>query len=474
MTPACHLHRYSSRSDRFLYLLYIFCLPLGRVFIRPEGLPTTLTVMPLSSIIMLIGVAALCLRRGKLPFTPRLGFFYALYAFMVIYSLVAAFIVSTDTPVSHNTSVILAPLENIVLYFVVLLSLFYNYYFLSYVYPVQRLFPIFDASCVMVIAMGYIQLGALLGAGALVSLYSFLGGILAVMPLDILIRMERGVTCFGAEPSSMALYCFILIPYMIASVRLQKRRRTGHIVLLAMLLPLLVSSNSSSVIILLCMTGISSFIYFFKKRLIKWIIAGAFVTGAIVTSMYAIDAPQSISKNMSTDEKSFEYITYGKIVDRKNYSTMMRSSTLAVNMKLFYTYPVTGVGLGVQGVFYNQYVPSWTKRSNEVKTLMKSSSPLSNGGGSFFPIMLSSFGIIGIIVFTIFLLKYRKSASSSVISSDMMVRCIWNVSIPTIILALWYVASPKLNESMIFIISLAVITAARSNSGPIELNTYRR
>ncbi len=123
MTPACHLHRYSSRSDRFLYLLYIFCLPLGRVFIRPEGLPTTLTVMPLSSIIMLIGVAALCLRRGKLPFTPRLGFFYALYAFMVIYSLVAAFIVSTDTPVSHNTSVILAPLENIVLYFVVLLSL---------------------------------------------------------------------------------------------------------------------------------------------------------------------------------------------------------------------------------------------------------------------------------------------------------------------------------------------------------------
>ena len=84
-------------------------------------------------------------------------------AFMVIYSLVAAFIVSTDTPVSHNTSVILAPLENIVLYFVVLLSLFYNYYFLSYVYPVQRLFPIFDASCVMVIAMGYIQLGALLG-----------------------------------------------------------------------------------------------------------------------------------------------------------------------------------------------------------------------------------------------------------------------------------------------------------------------
>lgn len=326
----------------------------------------------------------------------------------------------------------------------------------------------------MVIAMGYIQLGALLGAGALVSLYSFLGGILAVMPLDILIRMERGVTCFGAEPSSMALYCFILIPYLIASVRLQKRRRTGHIVLLAMLLPLLVSSNSSSVIILLCMTGISSFIYFFKKRLIKWIIAGAFVTGAIVTSMYAIDAPQSISKNMSTDEKSFEYITYGKIVDRKNYSTMMRSSTLAVNMKLFYTYPVTGVGLGVQGVFYNQYVPSWTKRSDEVKTLMKSSSPLSNGGGSFFPIMLSSFGIIGIIVFTIFLLKYRKSASSSVISSDMMIRCIWNISIPAIILALWYVASPKLNESMIFIISLAVITAARSNSGPIERNTYRR
>ena len=43
--------------------------------------------------------------------------------------------------------------------------------------------------------------------------------------------------------------------------------------------------------------------------------------------MYAIDAPQSISKNMSTDEKSFEYITYGKIVDRKNYSTRFGSET---------------------------------------------------------------------------------------------------------------------------------------------------
>lgn len=48
---------------------------------------------------------------------------------------------------------------------------------------------------------------------------------------------------------------------------------------------------------------------------------------------------------------------------------MMRSSSIVNDMKIFFKYPITGVGDGLQGYWYNENLPIIYLASTEVQDL---------------------------------------------------------------------------------------------------------
>ncbi len=435
-----------SKLDKDIYYLYLFTMPMGRLFYRPEGIPTTLEIMSFSTIVMLVGILLL-FRHKNLSYPTSINSFLLLYGFMLVYSLVAGFIISIYIPVFKGVFTILAPLENLVNYFITLLSLLYNYICLSAIKDFRQLSKVFDSSIAIVFFVGILQLGMLNGISICDFLYSCLSIVICLYNPKDLINMERGVTLFGSEPSSVANLFYVIIPYLIVAIRYNWPRKKTHIFMLVLFVILFWGSGSSSVIILLFFTFVCLFILKIKAKLLKVMSLCAFFAGALMAVIYA--TADFSSQNI--DHDSIEYRLYGKVIDRNNGSTQMRSSTIAVNMKLFAQYPLTGVGMGLQGLWYNELTPDWTRKSGEVQNVITKKNVVSNGGGCLFPFWLSSFGFIGIVVMIIFLSKYLAYVRKLKCRPDMYTFYLIGISVA--ILAMWYVASPKLNEPICFLLA---------------------
>jgi hypothetical protein len=115
--------------------------------------------------------------------------------------------------------------------------------------------------------------------------------------------------------------------------------------------------------------------------------------------------------------------------------------------------------MGVQGIWYDETIPVWTKCSMEVRDLLKGKSGIGNGGGNFFPVWMSSFGIFGIIILLLFFRRYRAYFSESVVMQNDVARVTvllgWTISV----LSMWYVMGFKMNESLIVLFTLPLIKA---------------
>jgi hypothetical protein len=375
---------------------------------------------------------------------------------MVCYTIAATCCIAVNTPSYNGENMLFAPMENIVLYGLVALSVVYNYFFLSKVYRLSDLFKFFDISIWLILLVGFLQLGGMRGIGPCISIYDVLCNYLALKDMLSLISMDRGVVCFGSEPSSMMIYFLLLVPYLIAVIRYQKKRKMMHIAMLLLLAILMIGSNSSSVMIAMGLTCICVVMWILNGKYPKWMLYSAFCIGAAVAILYAIDFTVNTSNR---DSESFEYVIYGKVVDHKNMSTAMRSSTVASNINILIKYPFTGVGMGTQGLWYDETIPSWTRHSEEVQAVLRGRHGIGNGGGNFFPVWMSSFGIPGIILLMLFVARYRKwFAESAVMQNEItnaMVLIGWTISI----LSLWYVLGFKLFETQIVLFTLPLIKA---------------
>lgn len=99
----------------------------------------------------------------------------------------------------------------------------------------------------------------------------------------------------------------------------------------------------------------------------------------MVATVYSIDIKVD-SSAASTQKDSFEYIVFGKLVDKENMSTAMRVSTIINDMRILSQHPITGVGNGMQGYWYSENVPDWCKLSYEVENLLNGKAGIANGG----------------------------------------------------------------------------------------------
>lgn len=381
--------------NRLIYFMFIFFLPFTGV-LKFEFIPITIRsylFQQSSNYFMLLGLIVYILTKQMvIPKCSDLDNIVKLYVYTVIHSVVMAIILYLPLGILHNESTLHTISGNIIFYLIVVLCIYYNYVMLKEYVNINELFKIFDIQIIILLIVGYLQLLAIWVGGVFRNVYSQIVPILNLLPIE---KLNRGVCFFGSEPSSASILSYIVIPYLLAKLLMKNEKKIGALFRLLLFLPLLFSSTSSSLLITLVLLGTAFIALITNNKIVfRIVVISAFLIGASIAVMYGMD----IFVNTSVaDEQLLKYMVFGKIIDRTNMSTMARSSTIINDMRVFFKYPLTGVGNGIQGFFYNENMPKWAMLSYEVQNWMAGKNGVVGGGGSFFCTYISSYGLIGCV-----------------------------------------------------------------------------
>lgn len=442
----------NNNIDKKIYLLYFFLLPFGKLFHLDELIRTPYMFVNISSFVMLLGIIRLILT-GTIPLFPHMKKWWSMYAFFTIYSFVLACVFYNHGIVAGKTSFGCIP-RSIVLNFFAILSILYNsiafYRFIRF----EDLVPLIKKQSAILLSLGYIQFGMLYGVPGCAQINDALGMIFTICESDKLIVGDRGITLFGAEPSSMGALMIVTIPFILAlDIKEKKWKRT-------ILWSILYLSSGSSQALIMFIIGISIALYVrLKNKIHKIFYIGTMSLGLFMAFFYTygIDTTQEI-----TNDGSLSYILYGKIVDTENHSTATRVSTIINDIKIFAEYPITGVGDGMQAFLYNDNVPKWCTYAEEVQQILVGRVAAS-GGGNFFATYLSAYGMIGIVFMFFFIRHYKNDIKKYLYPCDSVVVNATSISIIIFLAAGWYTVSFFNNEYVPLMLSLPYLGLSLKN-----------
>ena len=445
----------SHSLNKNLYYLYILTLPFSRFVDLPFGEFVNKILTCFSSYVMIIGLILLFFQH-RLIYSQRMKPFFLIWFFMTTYSFLASFILLlTSDELIENP--LYSCLNDIVLYFLFFLSIYYNYYHLSRTITFKQLFQIFNLSLITLLVIGFLQLGTIFSLPLCGSIYNLFSSVFALNTSEYLISMNRGVTLFGPEPSTVAELLTFYVPFIMGMI-LYGYRKKYYIFILLLFTLLFILSNSSSVAILYSIV-IMLFIYcLFKQKIGKYIFCGSFFLGMSIAVIYSLDI--NVKGNANKNMESLGYMIYGKLIDKENMSTAMRASTVINDMKIFYDYPLTGIGNGNQCLYYEKNIPFWVTASPEVQNLLFNKY-LVNGGGNFFATYFSAFGLIGILVLLLFVKEYTFLYKSSFLTVSPIANFCFSVGVVLFLVSSWYVVGLKNSEMMAFVLSLPLIKKTR-------------
>ena len=447
-----------------IYKFYFLCLPLGHVFNFPFNDAIQPYLPDFSTLVALFGLLVLATSEKSLSINKRIRALYRLYAILAVYSILASMVLTLhlNNPIESSFRAIVG---DIVLYLLFILSVYYNYVVLNKYIKITSLFNLLKLQMMLLLFVGFIQYLSINGVFSASILYNTLASIFSLRELSWLSNLERGVTFFGTEPASASLICYLTIPYILAMIITKKgKQRFTFFIILLLFAFLFFSSDSSSALISFIFVLLATFYLGVMKGRPNRLKLISFTMGLLMAIMYTVVFAQ-VSLEVDNDA-GFSYVLLGKFFDTTNYSTITRTSTIINDMNIFKDFPITGVGNGNQGFYYNTYVPYWMDSSKEVQDLRN---VIPNGGGNFFPSFLSGFGIIGICLLYNYVKKFLKWESDSVLAENSAIAFLYNISISLFLLSSWYSVSMKSFEIMAFLLCLPLIKSR--NSIDLKLNT---
>lgn len=387
-----------------LYKAYLFFLPLG-IFMRYEVPLQSYLFSMFSCFFFWPGFLLMTTRRGKTLVPSLLRGWRKLTWFQSIYSLLMSCILFVPLGPLNGENTIRACIGMIVFGIVVLMHLTYNVYAFTRLITWKQAEKIFHKSIYVLLFVGYLQLATIRIGGPFAVVYHALGSVFFLTS-----NLERGVQFFGSEASAVATLFIFVVPYLMMKVlntKIFNIWKNKDLLLLVLFIPLFITSNSSSVLLSLVMVAAIFICMFFRYHMFyKICLLGSFIVGLGLALAYGLGDMTFQGKSYEQDD--LEYILLGKITDTENHSTMMRSSSIVNDMKIFFKYPLTGVGDGLQGYWYNENLPMIYLASPEVDNLVRGKNGIADGGGAYFPLMLSAYGLIGVCFLIVCLGGYKK------------------------------------------------------------------
>lgn len=450
----------------FIFKFFVFTLSLGHFIELPFGDFYSKIVPQFSTSVMFVGFIFLLPKLHKvidfhvLPFV-KFWFFSVIYTFLACSFLVILYSVGFTDQIDRYAWNLETPyaaaMRDLFFWLCCIMTLIYCYYNLRFIVSFDKLGKIIELSIWAVLIVGVLQLGVLNGISVCSTIYYGCSIIFKLVDFNSIEMLERGICFWGSEPASASALTMFILPYSIITfIKAQKWRKIRFGIYVFILLFLMLHSGSSSTLITSLIVLACTLLYILKKTIKTWVYLVSFSFGLVVALLYSLDV-KITSTAVSSETNSIDYIILGKVLDRENGSTATRVATVCNDMRIFASYPLTGVGNGCQGFFYKNNIPDWTKFSDEVKILLYyEGGVIANGGGNFFASYFSGFGLIGAFVLLLLVRRFKLGLKKSIVSNDPIAKFTFAICIVIFLLAGWYVQTIEDNRLM-FMLALGCV-----------------
>lgn len=444
------------------YQAYIFFLLLGRIGTGAIPAPLQQYIFnSTSSILLYAGVFLILLSgRGCMRYPRRLKALFYLLGYMVAANIIMSIYLYPRIGTQYGETTFTAILGTTYHYIEAVMAITFNAICLTHYVSQERVLKLLLISSSIAVVVGYIQQAAYRGVPGFLSIYAMIEKPLGLSSSQVV--LNRGFSCFGSEPASASQYLIVSFPTIVCCMNAKRSTYLKWFcrVLIVLFIVLFLTSTSSTVIILLVVSLISLCVYHLRNRnMLRIWMASVFILGFAYVMFYTYGNPENFSLEIS-ENSDFLYNLIGKAFDTENQSTAHRIGSVIVDMKIFFSeFFLTGVGAGNQGFFYKQYIPSWCLISSETRALLSGNVGISNGGGSFFPVILSAYGVAGCVAFIAFIRRYIQSLKKNFVNEPE--KHLWQtffaLGITNFLLDGWFTSGVVQSQPMAFLLALPFI-----------------
>lgn len=395
--------RTKRRALWYEWLLYLYVLLMPFTNFHPLHLNSVFGALSNSPsfLISVIGMALLLMdTRGKLFFDSK-GVFRHLTQVVValnLISIVMALVLYDKLGRLGNETTLNAIAGDCIYWMQVLFIILFNIMLFRKV-TFKNLERVVEVSIIIVLIIGYIEIGLLVIGGPFRTVCNMLYNIGVIYNPQSMLRSDKIFLMYSEASYAEIILCALVWPYVCSQVLTSANYRNSfkYLIYFGLTIPIALFNQSSSVMLGLAITLGLVLFFFLKKRHITRKHLSIFITALLVT-MIIIFAMKDLLLPLFI-EKVLE-----KPFDSNDYSTIQRSSVIRNCILTFLEYPVFGVGNGNQGYFYESHLTANDYRSYEVLETLK----YNNGvpaAGSWFGGILSGYGIVGVLLLGTYVLK---------------------------------------------------------------------
>lgn len=396
------------KLEKIIFQIYIFVLPI--MMLEPfRGIKEAIGALAVNNnfFLFLVGMTLIIIdilvRKKNFKTNKLLNYLFLMILCLNFSTIIMAIILNQKLGYLHGEDTYSATIGMIILYFQVFFIFYYNYrgFQLVSIKDVERIFKYIISYTLIV---GYFQI-TMIHFPLISGIYDFFNILGAVRESSFILTINR-ISLTGSEPSSTgAVISLIIFPYLLAKTLYRIDSKT--IILIILFLPIILYAKSSTALIMFSVNILLYCFLLFKQKGLafrKFIIISLLFLVGLTGVTFGLTS--SFSKNSFLMENY--YLLFDKISDESNQSTLYRTSTIINDIEVFKKYPILGIGNGNQGFYYNENIKSNYFISQEVQNAYSGKVGVVNGG-PFVPAYISGYGIVGILLLIIFIIKsYRK------------------------------------------------------------------
>lgn len=348
-------------------------------------------------LLMMVGILLwLAMGRARLPVqkNPLLKKLVIFSVAMVALSLATSLALYTVLGPLNGENTLRASLPND--FYMLLSIVMFGYNFLVMkTLRLQTLDRIIMALTVVLLVTGYMQIAVLAelpGAAVIYDKLNFMGWLLDA---ETITRYER-VCAVSSEPSHFGLtLATIVCPYVFSRLLLAERRecRKYWTCFVLMLPPLAMTLSSTAYLGVMIDMAAFAVLWIYRKyrfsgKKIELKKLAVLAAGAVLVLILLLKLTP------------LGYYVGSKIsLQNGSLASTIRYSTVLTDLNAFKHYPITGIGNGNQGYFYNEttlsYAPEEYWGYYEFADRLDGSMGIVSGG-AFLPAFLSGYGLIGV------------------------------------------------------------------------------
>ena len=386
------------KINYYCYVLYLICMPLQiPAWLNSDLFPKLLGLSFFFLIPGLIINAIIIIKSNdyKILQDKVLRTIIFLYLYIIISQSIMTLILKKTSSELYNIGIYDVYYKKLIIYTYLIAILFYNVIMLKKV-DVKKLIKVLWYVSLIGSIVIILQI-LLLKINWFVYVYDAINFVQILPSSQFLLHMNR-ICGFCMEPSFYALFHVIVtIPIIYLYITKKEDKITIAISLFIFIVVIIGAyyTQSSTVYVALgAMLLIMLICFIANLKKYKFPIICSFLVAIIIMLLFK-PVQQSV------------YMLLYKVIDLTNWSTSFRYSIVYNDIKCFLKYPILGVGDGNQGFLYPlNIINTIFDKVGAIEVVAALNGDLGiMDGGPMIPSIISGFGLVGSVIFTILMYK---------------------------------------------------------------------